>query len=91
MKKKSKGTCMAPPTGFQKTIGSAAEVMHGTAHHTAAGRAYTKDKFMYNKNGHIVTKKSHAAGLKAIKRLRASGKMAPPFRRKSKSRSSRGR
>ena len=74
---------MAPPPGFEKTIGSAAEVMHGTAHHTAAGPKYTKDKFMYNKRGHIVTKKSHKAGKKAMQRLRKSGKMAKPFTRSS--------
>jgi len=78
---------MAPP-GFEKTIGSAAEVWHGKAHHTSSGPMYVKSAFMMNKRGHIVTKRSHAAGKDAYKRLKKSGKMAPPFRRKSSMRSS---
>jgi hypothetical protein len=50
--------------------------MHGTADHTAGG--LKKGDLMMHK-GRIVSRKAHAAGLKAIQRLRKSGKMAPPF------------
>jgi hypothetical protein len=67
--------------GFEKTVGTAEEVMRGIAHHTSSGTKYTKDAFMRNKRGRIVTKKAHEAGLAAMQRLRASGKMAQPFTR----------
>ena len=38
-----------------KAIGSRAQVMHGTAHHTKGG--LTKKNLKYNKYGRIVSKK----------------------------------
>jgi len=55
---------------YMKRIGSRSEVMHGVAHHVASG--LTKSAFMYHK-GRIVSRKKHAAGKKAIKRLFALG------------------
>lgn len=60
-----------------QTIGSRAQVIHGSAHHTTGG--LKKEDLMKSKSGRIVSRKAHAAGLKAIQRLRKSGKMAPPF------------
>jgi hypothetical protein len=42
---------------FQKTIGSRAEVWHGTAKHTSGG--LTKSSLFKNKAGRIVSKKKH--------------------------------
>jgi hypothetical protein len=56
-----------------KATGSRAEVMHGTAKHTAGG--LKKGDLMMRK-GRIVSKKASAAGKKAIKRLRALGYIA---------------
>jgi len=57
--------------GAMKAIGSKAEVYHGTAKHTSGG-LYKKD-LMKTKRGRIVSKRKHAAGQKAIKRLRKLG------------------
>lgn len=57
--------------GKIKAIGSKAEVYHGTAKHTS-GNLYKKD-LMKTKKGRIVSKKQHASGKKAIKRLFALG------------------
>lgn len=57
--------------GAKKTVGSKAEVYHGTAKHTSGG-LHKKD-LMKTKRGRIVSKKKHAAGQKAIKRLRKLG------------------
>lgn len=54
-----------------KTVGSKAEVYHGTASRTA-GHLYKKD-LVRTKRGRIVSKKQQAAGRKAIKRLFALG------------------
>ena len=56
------------------TNGSMAQVFHGTAKHTPGG--LVKKDLMKTKNGRIVSKKKHAAGLKAIKRLRKLGYVA---------------
>jgi hypothetical protein len=53
------------------TTGSKAQVYHGTAKHTAGG--LEKKDLMMTKRGRIVSRKQHASGLKAIKRLRAMG------------------
>lgn len=58
-------------TRKMKSTGSKAEVFHGTAKHTA-GRLQKKD-LMQAKSGRIVSKKQHASGKKAIKRLIALG------------------
>ena len=53
--------------GGMMTVGSHAQVYHGTAKHTSGG---------LTKKGRVVSKKKHAAGLKAIKRLRKLGYVA---------------
>ena len=60
--------------GAVVTNGSMAQVFHGTAKHTPGG--LVKKDLMKTKNGRIVSKKKHAAGLKAIKRLRKLGYVA---------------
>lgn len=53
-----------------RAIGSRAEVMHGTAHHTSGG--LTKKDLKYNKWGRIVSVKKSATA-KREKRLRKAG------------------
>ena len=60
--------------GAKSVVGSKAQVWHGTARHTSGG--LTKKDLMKTKAGRIVSKKKHAAGLKAIKRLRKLGYVA---------------
>lgn len=50
-----------------KTVGSKAEVFHGSAKHTSGG--LTRKNLMKTKSGRIVSRKKHAAGKKAIQRL----------------------
>lgn len=69
--KKSKSKSSKSSGEFKVTVGSKREVWNGTAKHTSGG-LYKKD-LMKTKDGRIVSKKKHAAGLKAIKRLRAAG------------------
>ncbi len=54
-----------------RAVGSKAQVWHGTADHTSGG--LKKKDLMKTKKGRIVSKKKHAAGLKAIKKLYAKG------------------
>lgn len=55
-----------------KTVGSRAEVMHGTALRTSGG--LKKGDLKYNKNGQIVSrKKSDLAKRVGLKRLRDAG------------------
>jgi hypothetical protein len=54
-----------------KTVGSKAEVFHGTAVHTS-GNLFKKD-LLKTAKGRIVSKKKHAQGKKAIKRLFSLG------------------
>ena len=54
-------------------VGSRIQVMHGTCHHTSGG--LTKGDLMMHK-GRIVSRKAHAAGKKAIQRLRKAGYIA---------------
>jgi hypothetical protein len=54
-----------------QTVGSKAQVFHGTAKHTAGG--LTRKDLMQNKHGRIVSKKQHAAGKKALSRLHKAG------------------
>ena len=56
--------------GAKVTVGTKAQVWHGTAKHTSGG--LTKKDLMRHK-GKIVSRRKHAAGLKAIKRLRKLG------------------
>ena len=58
-------------SGGMMTVGSKAQVFHGTAAHTAGG--LKKDDLVMNKRGRIVSRKQMAAGKKAFKRLAALG------------------
>jgi hypothetical protein len=55
-------------------VGSKAAVFHGTAKHTSGG--LTRKDLMKTKRGRIVSRKKHAAGQKAIKKLRKLGYVA---------------
>ncbi len=57
--------------GKTRAIGTRAEVMHGSAHHTSGG--LTRKDLKYNKHGRIVSRKASAAGKKALKRLEKAG------------------
>ena len=57
--------------GAKMTVGTKAQVYHGTAKHTAGG--LTKSDLVMNKRGRIVSRKQMAAGKKALKRLHAAG------------------
>ena len=57
--------------GKMMTVGSKSQVYHGTAKHTSGG--LTKSDLMKTKKGRIVSKRKHAAGKKAIKKLFAKG------------------
>lgn len=56
--------------GAKMTVGTKAQVYHGTAKHTSGG---LKKKDLMKHKGKIVSRRKHAAGLKAIKRLRKLG------------------
>jgi hypothetical protein len=56
--------------GAKVTTGTKAMVWHGTAKHTPGG---LKKKDLMKHKGKIVSRRKHAAGLKAIKRLRKLG------------------
>lgn len=56
-----------------KTIGSKAEVFHGTAKKTSGG---LKKSDLLKKKGRIISRRKSAAGKKAIKHLRALGFIA---------------
>ena len=57
-----------------QTIGTRAQVWHGTAEKTPGG--LTKSHLMKNKHGRIVSKRKHASGKKTIKHLRKLGYVA---------------
>ena len=57
--------------GAMKTVGTKAQVYHGTAKHTSGG--LTRKDLMKTKKGRIVSKKKHAAGKRALARLRKAG------------------
>lgn len=61
----------AAMAGGMLTIGSKAQVFHGTAHHTAGG--LTRADLIKNKRGKIVSRKQAAAGKKAYSRLVKAG------------------
>jgi hypothetical protein len=52
-------------------VGTKAQVYHGTAKHTSGG--LTRKDLMKTKKGRIVSRKKHAAGKKALARLRKAG------------------
>lgn len=56
------------------TVGSKAQVWHGTAKKTPGG--LTKKDLMKTKKGRIVSKRKHAIGQKRIKTLRRMGFVA---------------
>ena len=56
--------------GARKAIGSRAQVMHNTAHHTTGG--LTRRDLKYNKWGHIVSKKRSTLA-KKTRRLEKAG------------------
>ena len=58
-------------TEFEVTVGSKAQVFHGTAKHTSGG--LTKKDLVQNKHGRIVSRKKMAAGRKALKYLTRKG------------------
>ncbi len=60
--------------GAMMTVGSKSQVWHGTAKHTSGG--LKKSDLMKTKKGRIVSKRKHAAGLKALKQLKKSGYVA---------------
>jgi len=57
-------------SAFQQTVGSKAQVFHGTAKRTSGG--LVKKDLMMSK-GRIISRKKHAAGKKSIKHLFALG------------------
>ena len=57
--------------GAMKTVGTKAMVYHGTAKHTSGG--LKKKDLMKTKKGRIVSRKKHAAGKRALARLRKAG------------------
>jgi hypothetical protein len=57
--------------GKLRTIGTKAQVFHGTAKHTSGG--LTRKDLMKTKKGRIVSRKKHAAGKRALKRLHKAG------------------
>ena len=60
--------------GAKVTVGTKAQVWHGTAKHTSGG--LTKKDLMKTKKGRIVSKKKHAAGKKALAQLKKAGYVA---------------
>jgi hypothetical protein len=55
-------------------VGTKAQVWHGTAKHTSGG-LHKKD-LMHTSKGRIISKKKHAAGKKALSRLKKAGYVA---------------
>jgi len=53
------------------TVGSKAQVFHGSAKHTSGG--LKKSDLVQNKHGRIVSRKKQAAGRKALKYLTRKG------------------
>ena len=56
------------------TVGSKAQVYHGTAKHTAGG--LVQADLVMNKRGKIVSRKQQAAGRKSLKHLTSAGYIA---------------
>ena len=67
-------TRKASKTGKVPAVGTKAQVFHGTAKHTSGG--LEKKDLMKTKKGRIVSKKKHAAGKRALSRLRKAGYVA---------------
>ena len=60
------------------TVGSKAQVWHGTALKTAGG--LQKSDLMMNKHDRIVSKKKHSAGKKLMKKMMKSPRMRKIFK-----------
>jgi len=74
------GSVLAGGKKFQKLIGTRAEVMHGTAYKTSAGKikgkggdSLTKMHLKYNKHGRIVSRAKSAKKGKLLAQLRRAG------------------
>ena len=74
------GSVLAGGKKFQKLIGTRAEVMHGTAYKTSAGKikgkggdSLTKMHLKYNKHGRIVSRAKSAKKGKLLAQLRKAG------------------
>lgn len=73
-KNRKNGENVSMVGGKTLAVGSKVQVYHGTARHTSGG--LTKKDLMKTKAGRIVSRKKHAAGLKAVKKLRKMGYVA---------------
>ena len=73
-KNRKNGENVSMVGGKIPAVGSKVQVYHGTARHTSGG--LTKKHLMKTKAGRIVSRKKHAAGLKAVKKLRKLGYVA---------------
>ncbi len=65
------GRANIPQEGGMSAVGTRAQVMHGTAHHTSGG--LTKKDLKYNRHGRIVSRRASAAGKRALRRLERAG------------------
>ena len=61
----------APMAGGMVTVGTRAQVFHGTAKRTAGG--LSKSDLFMNKRGRIVSRRASEAGKKALRRLTRAG------------------
>ncbi|NBO09929.1 MAG: hypothetical protein EBV30_11465 [Actinobacteria bacterium] len=67
----ARNNAQAQAGGKMPAVGSKAQVYHGKAKHTSGG--LTRKDLMKTKKGRIVSRKKHAAGKKALARLRKAG------------------
>jgi hypothetical protein len=65
------GTRKNQSGGKMPAVGTKAQVYHGTAKHTSGG--LTRKDLIKTKKGRIVSRRKHAAGKKALKRLVKAG------------------
>ena len=71
---KASNTRKASKAGKVPSVGTKAQVWHGSAKHTSGG--LNKSDLMKTKKGRIVSRKKHAAGKRALSRLRKAGYVA---------------
>ena len=67
----ARNNAQAQAGGKMPAVGSKAQVYHGKAKHTSGG--LTRKHLMKTKKGRIVSRKKHAAGKRALARLRKAG------------------
>jgi hypothetical protein len=72
--RKSSRPSSQPSSAPQQRVGSRAQVVHGTAHHTSGG--LEKKDLLVNKHGRIVSRRKHASGSKSLKHLTNAGYIA---------------